>query len=181
MGVMIGLGLFLTAILVIIQKGTIILSTSRFPIFIIGCMTGYAFVNKIELKKTAVICSISLLFMILQIFLVNNLDRIFLWRNAISWLPFIVITPGLCFMICYIFNKINLKNSNILTLMGKLSLEAYLVHVICLRYLKDWYGSIIEGSTIKLWIAFILFFLLTLAISYILHRAFDKLKLIIKI
>lgn len=73
-------------------------------------MTGYAFVNKIELKKTAVVCSISLLFMILQIFLVNNLDRIFLCRNAISWLPFIVIIPGLCFMLCYIFDKKNLKN-----------------------------------------------------------------------
>lgn len=98
------IGIFLTTILIIIQKGTIILTTSRIPIFIIGTYFGYLFKNNVELSKykSIILCEISILLLVAEIYLVSVLDNEFLWRNAIYWLPFALITPGLCCILAHV-------------------------------------------------------------------------------
>lgn len=170
------IGLTITAILIALQRGTIILTTSRIPIFILGCMAGYSYLSGIIIKKTFVICTISLLFMAFEVILVDCFDNIFLWRNALYWLPFIIITPGLCFTLCYLFDKFNSKIVlNMLYHIGCLSFEMYLIHVICLGYYRDWCLEFIANNVYKLWFSFILFSLIVWGLSFVLHKIFNVL------
>lgn len=171
-GVMIGIGILFTGVLIGMQKGTIILSVSRFPIFVMGCMTGYYFVNKSTLRGIPLLCILSICTMISEIIIVNHFNNEFLWRNAVYWLPFIVITPGLCFTLCGLFQKINSYGISNLKFIGSLSLEAYLIHVICLGYFRDWCKSFVGDSFIKLWLAFFLFLTIILTLSFILHKIY---------
>lgn len=174
-GYLTGLGLILTGILILIHKGTIILTTSRIPIFVIGSVFGYCYINGISLKRLPLLCVLALITLCTEIFLVNRFDNEFLWRNAIYWLPFMIIVPGLCLMLCYIFEKVKVPKSNFLKWVGSISLESYLVHVICLGYYRDWCRNFIGESTIKLWVSFIIFLSIVLAISFILHKGYVSL------
>lgn len=166
-------GLILTAILIVLQKGTVILTTSRIPVFILGCMFGYFYNKNITINKTFVLSAISLVFMVVEIILVNHFNNEFLWRNALYWLPFIFITPGLCFTLCYFFDRISSEIIlKILHLTGYLSFEVYLVHVVCLGYYRNWCLEFITNNVYKLWYSFVLFFLIVVGLSFVLHKIF---------
>lgn len=171
-GVMIGIGFLLTGFLIYMQTGYVILTTSRIPIFILGCIAGYYYAMRKPIKNVTFCCVLSLIVLIIEIFLVGHFGHIYLWRNAIYWLPFFIITPGLCLCLCYIIKMI--EKDNILKWIGGLSLEAYLIHIIILKRSKDWMMNFINGETIKAWLVFILFSLVVMGISYLLHIVYNK-------
>ena len=133
-------GLVLTTILIVIQKGTIIQFFSRIPIFFIGFYIGYSLKeNKKITKSRSFIILLILLAMFSLVILAyltleNNNDCIFLRRNGITHLPWILITPGFCFCCAYLLSVLEkFKTTNwinvILVFIGGVSLEVYLIHM----------------------------------------------------
>lgn len=176
--IMISMGLLMTFFLIFIQKGTIILTTSRIPIFIIGCMFGYGYVKNNHLKNIPLLICMSLITILIEIILVNHYDNDFLWRNAIYWLPFIIIVPGLCLFLSYCFYFFAIGKSNIFKWIGKLSYEAYLIHVLFLGVYREWCVDFIQGSVVRLWLAFLIFCVIVFVISFFIHKMYRKLIII---
>lgn len=172
-------GLFLTAILIFIQKGTVILTTSRIPIFFIGVYFGFLYKCNISLSGSIMKfwMSLSVVALCIQMYIVSIFDVVFLWRNAIYFLPFSIIVPGLSFLISKVLDKFNKNISFCFSFVGSLSLEMYLIHVLLLnywkRYLFDWTISYTTMS-------FIFFFILVLLCSYLLSFIINPLSKYIK-
>lgn len=162
-------GLLLTAVLIVIQKGTIILSTSRIPIFFIGVYFGHLFKHKVIINPFIIrtLMVLSIVFLIVQMYIVSIFDVIFLWRNAIFFLPFALIVPGFCILLSEVFSKCSNWISYCFAFVGKLSLEVYLVHVLLLNY---WKKYLYDWTLSNLTISFIAFFLLVLLCSFVLSN-----------
>lgn len=159
-------GLLLTIVLIVIQKGTIILTTSRIPIFFIGVFCGYLYKIKYvisNLESLLLIC-ISLIALIIEMYMVSVLDYIILWRYAIFFLPFAVITPGQCFALSWCMSHLHSLFSTILGFIGNISLEIYLLHVLLLNYWKEYMYDLNLCHTT---FSFILFMIIVVLCSYI--------------
>lgn len=129
------IGFSLTLILILLQKGSIILFTSRIPIFFIGTFFGYLSqkktFNKKNMKHSIVaLIYLAIIFIVVQILLLKSFDDLFLWRSSLYWTPVIFIIPGLCIAISKGFDL--LKDNNIIRIffsfMGGISFELYLIH-----------------------------------------------------
>lgn len=129
-------GVILTALLVFIGKGTIILFTSRIPVFYVGCIFGRLISdNKPITNVFLVSCIVLCIFIfVAECWLSLNFNAVFLRQTALHHIPFCLIIPGLCILLSYLFfylstikylSYINFFFSKI----GKCSLEIYLVHM----------------------------------------------------
>ena len=174
------MGICLTALLIIIQKGTVILTISRLPICSMGVFAGYMFSKNKGISKNLVISTsiITIVMLIVEIILVEHFDHIFLWRNAIYWLPFILIIPGLCFSLVLCMNKMD---NNIVVLglrfIGKISLEAYLTHIIILGICRNFIKSHLLSNSCYVWVSFILFACVVFVLSYALNRLYSRVRI----
>lgn len=83
-----------------------IMAVSRIPIFFIGLLTGLMYVSNKSIKHVRLLVIISVIFMIGEILTVYSVDREILSKYAIFWLPFILITPGLCLGLSHLMNRI---------------------------------------------------------------------------
>lgn len=83
-----------------------------------------------------IIMMISSLMLIFEIWLVSTFEHIVLWRYAIYWLPFIVITPGIVLILIRLMGRVSLIVNDLFSFIGKYSLEIYLLHMILLQYWK---------------------------------------------
>jgi len=165
------IGLILTFIIILIQKGTVILTTSRIPIFFIGSYFGYLYKAKTSksLKDNTftVLVYLGLILIIVEMFLIYKLSDLTMWRYAIYWLPFIIITPSICSCLPKLLRKIETINS-ILTFIGSISFEFYLVHVMILPYFKNFLMSFYlgKGNYISFLLLYLLFFFISLLLTY---------------
>lgn len=114
----------------------LIIIITRLPIFYIGTITAKACKNGYTLSKSWLYLSFLcipvgfLLLYIAEIWAPN-----LLWIYGLHWYPFILITPGLCFLITklayWVETQIILsKILDSLNIIGKNSFEIYLVHII---------------------------------------------------
>lgn len=126
-----------------LQKGTVILFFSRIPVFFIGAYFGYLMLKGVKLTKSQtywVVVSF-IVWLVFEIIVTCSYNSSFLRKTALSHLPFMFITPGLCLILSYIFDKIH-KNIFGLGLLralkfcGILSLEIYLIHMSFYHYMK---------------------------------------------
>ena len=139
------LGILFTAILIVIQKGTVMLTVSRIPIFILGTATGFCFVNGYKIKAIIVylLIAVSLIALPFEVYCVNTLPHEYLWRNAIYFLPFLIITPGTILICVKLFSKLPKAILGLLSFIGSVSMEVYLIHLVLLGsfgYTKSLYG-----------------------------------------
>lgn len=127
----------------------LIIIITRIPIFFIGMYMAKKSVNenyKINKKDISILTFIMVLgFSILSCFQYFFYDK--LWTHGLFWYPFILITPGFCFIISYIssvIKKINVGNVilKILKYIGKYTFEIYLVHILMISLVK----KIIDNS-----------------------------------
>lgn len=115
----------------------LIIIITRFPIFFIGM---YIAKKSTEKKKTINKKEIMLLtFLMVLGFSMLSYFKYFipskLWSHGLHWYPFILITPGLCFIISYISKAIEKYNIGAIILkflgfIGKYTFEIYLVHIL---------------------------------------------------
>lgn len=129
-------GILSTLALVYIQKGTVILFFSRIPIFFIGAYFAYMILKKERFSKIATILVIvlSVLSLVFELGITYIYDSNFLRKTALSHVPFMFITPGLCMLLSWLFDMIHAnllgrKFLTILTFLGGISLEIYLIHM----------------------------------------------------
>ena len=139
------LGILLTVMLIVFQKGTVMLTVSRIPIFVLGTAAGYCFMNGYKCKAIIeyVLIAVCLIALPIEIYCVNTLTHEYLWRNAIYFLPFLIITPGIILICVKLFLKLPNVILGILSFVGSISMEVYLIHLVLLgsfEYTKSIYG-----------------------------------------
>lgn len=87
------------------RNGMLILALSRFPIFFIGSFFGkYLETSKIsggERNKAIILIMFTVVGLVL-LWLFRRNYHTYLWNGALAFLPYIVIVPGLCYMIAII-------------------------------------------------------------------------------
>lgn len=153
------LGYVSTAILVFIQKGTIILATSRFPVFVLGIFSGIKLKWGGEMKIIWWV-PLSVIVGFVEILLVGHIDDVFMWRSSLFWTPFILIAPGLCIGLAFLFEKSKILNG-LFTHIGKRSLELYLVHISFGGYLLNPFLNLANkwALPINVWSSYLIFFI----------------------
>ena len=168
------LGLLLIGILVFIGRWSMIyLTITRIPIFFIGGIVGCELdnsENKIgeNTKYDILISGISILTLLFTYIMVSKYNWNTLWITGLLWLPFIIITPGLCILLSYFFDKAGNLVRKIFKFIGNLSLEVYLLHIIVLNH----YHNLFNDDQFGKQIGFILFCFLIFVISYIIKKIY---------
>lgn len=156
------------------------LSITRLPIFLIGTLIGlYVKENKADgnlLNRISerqwifsIISTISLPVIIyLPHFICNDLKS---WHYFLLWLPLLYIIPEICIFFAGIFNKTKSFIPNILSEIGNVSLEMYLIHVIILNHYRDYIDSLV----ISRWLSLIVFVLAVYIVSKLIHVCYSPL------
>lgn len=121
------------------------LTVSRIPIFVLGTAAGYCFTNGYKCKAILkyILIAVCVIVLPFEIYCVNTLSHEYLWRNAIYFLPFLIITPGVILIYVELFSKLPNLILGILSFIGSISMEVYLVHLVLLGlfdYTKSLYG-----------------------------------------
>lgn len=83
------------------HNGMLILAISRFPIFFIGSLFG-RHIETSPQKRGGVVISMIVGFVVLWLFRDNCQE--YLWNGALAFIPFILIVPGLCYVLSVICN-----------------------------------------------------------------------------
>ncbi len=112
------------------KGGGLILAISRIPIFFIGSIFGYYAKKKanIIINYTRIIfLSIIFCISLLPLYFSYKYCSAYLWTCALHWIPFIIITPILCIMLAFLFEKCHFLES-IFNKIGMISLELYIMH-----------------------------------------------------
>lgn len=104
-----------------------------------------------------------------------------LWNYALYWYPFILITFGICICLtfaCALLEKYCPPPSKIITAIGRISFDAYLIHIFGFDILNFFIAKQIVPDNNVIWISAIV---ISLAIAYlfnaIVQRITDKLYL----
>lgn len=152
------------------NKGELlILSISRIPIFFIGAVVGYyvkerkesAITHKVKVVNWALF-AVSLV--VLYYFRKYHYE--YCWTCALLFVPFIFITPTLCVILAWLFDKLPHVISSIFTKIGLISLELYIAHdIIYLEFLNKFFDS--YGMSVGTLMVFALSFLAAIILYYI--------------
>lgn len=122
-------GLSLTSILICLRKGSVIMFTSRIPVFFIGCYFGYLYAVGEKIKHSRYLIMASGVALLIEWFLTYNVNSTFLFRTALSTLPFIVIVPGMCLLLAKLFDILPKALCKPMAFLGSTTLEIYLCHM----------------------------------------------------
>lgn len=123
------IGLIMTSILIYLWKGSVILFTSRIPVFFIGCYFGYLFTTGTKIKHDSFLIIVSCLSLLVEWYLTFNFEPIFLFRSSLSTLPFIFIVPGMCLLLAKLFDVLPQAFCKPIVFLGSITLEIYLCHM----------------------------------------------------
>ena len=171
-------GLLLTVVYALIMvfcfnnenKGELlILSISRIPIFFIGALVGHYAKDRKEFVVTnKVKIGNLILFMVslVALYYFRKYHYEYCWTCALLFVPFIFITPTLCMILAWIFDKLPHVISSIFTKIGLISLELYIAHdIIYLEFLDKFFDSC--GWIVGTLMVFALSFLAAIVLYYI--------------
>lgn len=146
--------------------GLIILTVSRIPIFFIGSVFGYFAkynVNIFKVRMIRVISMILFFLAIISLFIFVNYFQNYLWTCSLYWLPYIVITPVLCIILAWLFDRFPNIINRVFTKVGSISFELYVMHIFVFEHmekiLSDNFGTHVSMPAI-LMISFVLAFAL---------------------
>ena len=115
-----------------------IIMAARLPIYAIGIYFAlHLDGDRTVPKKLAVFLGAALIFgVFLMKYFYNTYDSVYMYRFGLWWFPFIFITPGLCFLISWVCEKISSLHLKITgkirtaaTYISGITLELYLVHI----------------------------------------------------
>lgn len=139
------IGLLGTLGLVLLGKGTVILFVSRIPILFVGCIFGYylKYVQQtISNHFSWLMIILAIIGILGELIITCSYDAVFLRRSSLHHLPFVLIIPGLCISLSYMFewcsnHAFSRWISVCFSFLGTYSLEIYLSHM-SLRH-SPWY------------------------------------------
>lgn len=137
LGVLLSIALTITVILTG-NAGMNMLQLSRIPIFLIGSWFGYYYHHRHELTKSFYICAavVASIGMCLFVPYVLNTDFYILWRYGFFWHPFIIIVPGLLFLLSWGFNYCHRWIKIPFRFFGSISFEFYLMHCLYFEFMN---------------------------------------------
>jgi len=175
-GVFLLLAFIMIGVLVFLQKGSYqILAISRIPIFLIGVYMGWLYKNQKDLQPTAnvkgfLLISVSLLLYFIELDVVSFYDYTILWKNALFWLPFMIIAPGFTLLAGLGLHHLPCANA-FFSKIGEVSLEVYLLHMLVIELSKDFISSILCNNLWMNYLFFALFVIVVLSIALLLKYA----------
>lgn len=169
--------IFSIAIGIFFVNNYTLIAVSRLTIFIMGMICGGAISKKVELKgiEEAIIYLGAAIALGFLFFSFSNLEE-YLRNYGIYWYPFIFVTPGTVLLLCRAFTKLQkLKTGrmmlHLLSLLGEVSIEIYLIHLVVYEYiLHDTYSN-------ALWFVVII---IMLALGEIYGKALKSVSRLIK-
>ena len=150
-----------------------IVIATRFPIFLIGMYLAKWSLNKeVYLSGFAqiLLCCISVVgFGILYICKTRFEDLC--WNYGLHWYPFLLITPGLCIVLYYLFSLISAKPIHtIFSCLGKNSFEIYLIHLFFIKVYQD----LVSANTVEVTVVNNIIVVLLIVVGCILLKQIVK-------
>lgn len=146
-GIVIGLIMTLIYALIMVfafqnenKGGHMIMAISRIPIFVIGAFLGLIAKTQVKIKKSRTIVIFALFSLVLgflSLFYFMLFLKPYLWTCALHWLPFILITPVLCILLAFFFEKLPIPIVKIFSFIGLMSYELYIVHCYFFKNYTD--------------------------------------------
>lgn len=135
---------------------------SRIPIFIIGSLFGYITKEQIDSKLSTQLTSLFLLLTPLAVvilFVSFKFYPTYLRPFSLFWIPFIIISPSLCIQLSTLLERTPKIINNILSWVGNLSLELYIVHEYVNKQISEHLVNDVDKKVIVLLVVFISFIL----------------------
>ena len=169
----IALSLVLTAIIILTGKaGMNLLAFTRIPIFFIGSWFGYSYYHKQELSHnfylSAAIIAIIGLCLEVPFVLAGNVQV--LWGYGLFWLPFILITPGLLFLLTWCFAHVPDWACLPFRFLGGISFEFYLMHCLYFEFLERRWPDLIPQHP---YLSFLLLLVVVGTLSWLFLRCIN--------
>ncbi len=118
-------------------------TVTRWPVFFVGMLVGRLYKQDVTIKKSwiAVIDAATLLLASGLLYLVEHYYWA-AWKYGLLHIPFILIAPGLCFILSQILfalpKAISKIGNAVLGFLGKYSLELFLVHCFVFEVFNDY-------------------------------------------
>lgn len=140
---------------------------ARIPIFLLGTVFGDIVKNRlsISLKPYTIIMLLGLVLL----YWLKNQDLITIHLGSgILQLPFLLITPGLCLLLCLLLDHIPHKVVSFLTFIGSISLELYIIHLHIFESTPFYNGNKLQ-----------LYLVILIPIIFILSYALNKICIMI--
>lgn len=141
---------------------------SRIPIFFIGVSMGKLSYNNYEMKQNHIV-SLSVLSIVslLVLYLSQQLfTYTFLQNTGLSNYPFIALAPALSVLLAFLFSYSSRLINQIMSFLGEISLELYLIHLQLIGFFKRYLSDItILGCLSKL----LVFLAVSILLSWPLH------------
>ena len=115
---------------------------TRLPVFYVGMLFARFCKKDGDLSgKTVLILSLISVIGMVLLWLSYHFFRDYLWAYGLHWYPFLLIVPGLCMLISYVFHGISKWRmgrftASVLAVIGDYSFEIYLVHVMVFEIFK---------------------------------------------
>lgn len=170
--------LFLVVLSIAFWKDSrLIISMSRVPLFVIGMIVEKNADQKIS-KKELLIGGVCFLlgwgFLICSYVFANS----YLWDFGLWWYPFVMIVPFLCVLISVMFVylekiKVGRLLKDILTAIGEISFELYLIHIFVFSYSEKIIRNVGFDCEVINWL---LLFVTVILLSLILNWISKKLR-----
>lgn len=157
---------------------------SRFPIFIIGMIFASlsqrrVVANKIFICISCLIAGVGILVMPI---LVGYFSHAYLWDTMLYWLPFMLITPGLCYSISWLLEHFPTKGRYIFYCCGKLSLEIYLVHMSLIKPYTDFMAKHVGlSASLESYLSGLVFLAISVILAYLIHIFMRKALYVVNI
>ena len=127
------------------ESFTYVITVSRLPVFFVGMCVGKMARDDVDIHKMYVMAL--LLLMILGFGALNFFQEYYsdyMWSRAYYWYPFIIIVPGLCWLISCLMVIVEKFLGNwvgeLFSIPGKFSFEIYLLHI--------WFFDILNSNLI---------------------------------
>lgn len=87
----------------------------------------------------------------------------YLWTCSLYWLPYIIITPALCIILAWLFDRFSNSINRVFTKIGSISFELYVMHIFVFEHmekiLSDSFGTHVSMPAILI-ISFVFAFAL---------------------
>lgn len=132
---------------------------TRIPVLMLGLYFAKQIKNK-ELKFDKFFTALLLILNFGGVVMLVFCNKYFpekLWDKGLYWYPFILIVPGLCMIISYVFSKIEtIKYLKpivmVIEKLGSITFEVYLVHIVLFRLIHKWISEDKFQESNLLWI-----------------------------
>lgn len=152
---------------------------TRIPVYILGVYFGKlgkmgVMFNRKQIASVFAVSAVGLLTLLLCFIQFKG----YLWDYGLYWYSFLLITPGVCFMLSFLFmwicnNGIGKRIYSCLYIIGSCSFELYLVHIFFLEI----YSYLIEINIVKKSNIYVCITMLLVApATYGLHFAAENVK-----